>query len=394
MKTDSKQLKSVLAGLVEIQSFTGQTSSIVEHLQNQLELLGYQVSVEKSTPDWRSRDFQGSPPFLLATQRPEYIIAYPPRKYDSGLLLFAHYDTETLTRVSASFNLIEDELKFYGHGIADDKAGIAAILLAVENLNLLNCKNLPAVVFAQSKQGGSFGMSEAIANVKNRIAAIYAHPAESNQGFGQIKTASRGIATFRLEFKGLLPSESEENTPASADPRQGQSAVLSASEFISQVHNWNDPDIVWLATGISSQNKSFQVPVLCEVLISVWFKRFSTQEVATILAERLAVFTAKLNLAHQPLLKMLGIRANPAVTRDQKFIEKVKAIITQHTSQYVAEYDWHAASDIRFPVLHLDIPAVGLGCIAGGFYGGAEWVDKESFKQFIEILIQLSRDIP
>jgi hypothetical protein len=392
MKIGTERVQSVLAELVEIPSFTGQVSALVESLQNQLKKLGYEVLLEKSTLDGWVYDPQGTPPVSISSQCPEYIIAYPPVDHDSGLLLFAHYDTENSIEVSPIFNLTEDETKYYGHGIADDKAGIAAILLAIENLNLLGCDKLPAVIFAQSKQGGCFGMSEAVSKVKNRVAALYAHPSESNQGFGQIKTASRGIATFYIGFQGVLPRVSEENTPASADPRQGQSAVLLASEFILTIQSWNDPDVVWLVTEISSTNKPFQVPVLCELLISVWFTQLNTQEVSTLLTKRLAVFAAKKNLDNEPYLKITGIRANPAATMDQEFIKRTKNIITKYSCQSVVEYDWHSASDIRFPILHLGIPAAGLGCIAGGFYGGVEWIDKLSFEQFIEILTQFSID--
>lgn len=392
MNADIERFRSVLAELVEIRSFTGEVSPLIERLRNRLEKLGYQVIVGISTPEDWSHDVQGSPPLLSSVQQPEYIIAYPPIHQDSNLLLFAHYDTENYAETPTVFNLTEDETKFYGHGIADDKAGIAAILLTIENLNFLGCKKFPAVVFAQAKQGGCFGMSKAISKVKNRIAAVYAHPAESNKGFSQIKTASRGIATFSLEFKGKLPYESEENTPASADPRQGQSAILLASQFILNIQSWNDPDIVWLASEIVSKNKNFQVPMSCEVLISTWFRRFGIQEVSNILIERLTLFAAKLNLNNQFLPKIIGLRANPAVALDQEFIESIKNIIAEHTSEAAMEYDWHAASDIRFPILHLGIPAVGLGCIGGGFYGGIEWINKSSFQQFTDILTNLSKD--
>ena len=72
----------------------------------------------------------------------------------------------------------------------------------------------------------------------------------------------------------------------------------------------------------------------------------------------------------------------------------VKEIIFLYTSEDVEDYDWHSASDIRFPILHLGIPTVGLGCLAGGFYGGKEWIDKDSFHQFVQILTQLSRRYP
>lgn len=393
-KLNSERDLQVLQELVSIPSFVGSDSRLLEVLADRLKLLNYEVTIETSNPSNWLNDIQGSPPLLTEYDQPKYLIAYPPKNRDSGLLLFAHYDTEKPNEnvIKLAFTVYEEDAKFFGCGIADDKAGIAAILLAIEKLCFVPQQKLPAIVFAQAKHGGCYGMSQAIQSLKNRTAAIYCHPAESNQGFSQIKVASRGIATFELEFLGSLPTPSEENTPASADPRNGISALSLGWKFISEVENWNDQNIVWLVSEVSTVGRDYQVPQSCKIKISIWFKELDLIEIKNVLHKRFLNFNENWKVSINSLPEMVGMRANPASTKDENFVEKVRSTIRKHTGELPTEYDWHAASDIRFPLLHLGIPSVGFGCLAGGFYGGEEWIDKQSFEQFVEIVFDLARN--
>ena len=386
--------RRVLQQIIGISSVAGLPTALVDFLSYRLKEFGYEVKIHQVQPDSWQYDAQGSPPSKQGTDFLDYIIAYPPLGKDSGLLLFAHYDTENFIGSELNLTLREDEGRFYGHGIADDKAGVAAILLSIENSKLAKDPYLPAVVFAQAKQGGSLGMSAAISQVTQRSAAIYAHPAESNQGFKQVKTASRGVANFELFFKGIAPLESEENTPVSADPREGLSAIEIAIKFIQEVTSWNDPDIVWLVSDVASSGSHFQVPIECRVRVSVWFKKLTIKDISSILQSRYGFIVRKISPIENPLPQLVGIRANPAESSSNELVKLVKEIIFLYTSEDVEDYDWHSASDIRFPILHLGIPTAGLGCLAGGFYGGKEWIDKDSFHQFVQILTQLSRRYP
>lgn len=391
MKIDQPTIRALLQDLISIKSPVGAETTIIQYLQQRLQSSNYSVTVGTASPELWDMDHEGSPPLMDKFYEPEFIVAYPPVERDSGLLLFAHYDTEFPNSVDQFFDVTEDDTRYYGHGIADDKAGIAAILLSVENVINNKGSSLPAVVFAQAKHGGCFGMSEAIKSVKGRYAAIYAHPAESNAGFAQIKTASRGIATFTIKFFGLRPPESEENTPASADPRLGESALALAALCIQEITSWNDSDVVWLVSDLEVTNRDYQVPDACSLRVSAWFTSIRVDEVSQLLSERLKTLVLVHPSLQQPEVEITGIRANPAETIDRNFVATVKSVISKHTGKDVLEYEWHAASDIRFPLLHLQIPAVGFGCLAGGFYGGKEWIDKESFVTFVDILMELSQ---
>ena len=55
----------------------------------------------------------------------------------------------------------------------------------------------------------------------------------------------------------------------------------------------------------------------------------------------------------------------------------------------VETYDWHSASDIRFPMRCLDVPAVGFGATAGQFYGPNEWVDLASLHDSTAVVARM-----
>ena len=70
--------------------------------------------------------------------------------------------------------------------------------------------------------------------------------------------------------------------------------------------------------------------------------------------------------------------ANPAASGwDEPFCRVVREAVRETTGVAPVPYGAHAASDLRFPIRLRGIPAVGIGCRAGGFYGPDEWVDIE-----------------
>jgi acetylornithine deacetylase/succinyl-diaminopimelate desuccinylase-like protein len=84
------------------------------------------------------------------------------------------------------------------------------------------------------------------------------------------------------------------------------------------------------------------------------------------------------------------LSANPAATsRETTLVSAVEAAIEAETGRLPTAYEWHSASDIRFPILCHNLPAVGFGPLAGGFYGPHEWVEKASIHQTTAVLARL-----
>ena len=52
-------------------------------------------------------------------------------------------------------------------------------------------------------------------------------------------------------------------------------------------------------------------------------------------------------------------------------------------------YPAHVASDIRFSIRYLDAATVGLGALAGAFYGPNEWVDAEDMHRATRVIVRI-----
>ena len=88
-------------------------------------------------------------------------------------------------------------------------------------------------------------------------------------------------------------------------------------------------------------------------------------------------------------VELVGIRANPAHHPSSELQNRVREEIEKSTGAAIINYNWHSASDIRFPIRIKNIPAVGFGALAAGFYGGEEWVSLSSSIQTVECLLSL-----
>ncbi len=89
-----------------------------------------------------------------------------------------------------------------------------------------------------------------------------------------------------------------------------------------------------------------------------------------------------------------GVRANPASCAGSAFARAALATMAGVTGRPTEPYGWHSASDIRFPMRLLGVPAIGFGALAGGFYGAQEWVDVPSMRATTEALARILRAGP
>jgi len=61
--------------------------------------------------------------------------------------------------------------------------------------------------------------------------------------------------------------------------------------------------------------------------------------------------------------------------------------IARITGQEPKSYPNHYAGDIRYPIRLLDVPAYGIGSLAGNFYGPNEWVDIDDLVKLTAVLV-------
>jgi acetylornithine deacetylase/succinyl-diaminopimelate desuccinylase-like protein len=384
-----------LRQLIACPSITGMPSVIDDLLESELTSLGFDVKrIAVSMEDWPLH-IEGSPPQVGSGEIPDALIAYPKGYSGESLpLFFAHYDTEMPSKEWKldPFSLLQIGDWVYGLGAADDKGGIAAILTAVKAAASNEESILPILIFASGKQGGSLGMVQAFTNVQGASYAVYCHPAETGRGLSDLKVSSRGIATIRLTVRGRVPVPLEIRTPASADPRTGVNPASCIAELILEIDSWRDSEIVWSVNNLSSYAPKFGISDRIELDISAWFTRGMFSKILEIVSSRSEKSVALSGSGCDVSVELVGIRANPALHSSSELQNRVREEIEKSTGAVIINYDWHSASDIRFPIRILNVPAVGFGALAGGFYGGEEWVSLSSSMQTVECLVNLLKE--
>jgi acetylornithine deacetylase len=138
------------------------------------------------------------------------------------------------------------------------------------------------------------------------------------------------------------------------------------------------------------------IPVHCELEMRVLFDGGVTA------VELIAAADAQLARCERELACPTGrfsikrtcvpFRANPAATAwDSPLTRVVRESITRVTGRAPNPYGAHLASDLRFPLRIAACPALGIGSVAGGFYGPDEWVDVDDLHRLVQVLVMTAK---
>lgn len=393
VRTTSRWSTELLASLVACPSTTGKPSQINSLLEEALLNLDLEVSSREVGLDALSRNDEYSPPsHVEGTPSPAIIASWQGKAELPELLLFAHSDTEPVQDGWVQpYDMRVIDGRAVGLGVADDKGGIVAILAAVRAIREVGVAitRRPKIVFGSGKQGGALGMLPGVLAAEGVTGAVYSHPAESGNGLTHLKVASRGVVEVEVAVVGETPSPVEERTPVSADPRLGHNAAERAARLARVVTEQTDR-VVRTITGFSAHARPFEVPDSASFVVAHWFSEGSVAGVIDGLTQLLTSAAADdWERATPPRVTAVGIRANPASCAGTQFARWAASTVTSVTSHKIVDYAWHSASDIRFPIRCLGVPAVGLGAKAGNFYGPNEWVDLESLSTCSIVLARM-----
>ena len=385
--------EQLLSQLVACPSTTGCSSSIADLLQPVLIGLGCDVTRIPVDAGALADHPEYSPPAFVSGEQPDVLIGRCAVDPAAELMLFAHTDTEPVHDGWGSdpYELRIDGRRAIGLGVADDKAGVVAILAAVRAVREagISMTRAPRIVLGSGKQGGALGTLPGTLAAAGVSAAVYSHPAESGRGLQHLKVASRGVIEFDIVVEGRTPSTAEERTPISADPRQGRNAAERAARLVTALCEERN-GLVRTVTALTAHAQPFEVPSVARLRVAHWFGDDDIPAVTARLTQSVAAAAADdWERSHPPAITAVGLRANPASCAGAHFARWAEEILLQVTGAEVEIYEWHSASDIRLPMRCLGIPAVGFGALAGGFYGAEEWVDLPSLHQSAAVLARM-----
>jgi acetylornithine deacetylase len=144
------------------------------------------------------------------------------------LLVASHLDTVPVDHMSIDpFDPVVKDGRLFGRGSCDTKAGMAALLAALERVLARGslARNLIVVGEADEESSGSIGVADTLAHLEGtRIDwAIATEPTELC-----LVNAHKGTAVIRVEAHGRACH--------SSDPARGENAIVALSQAILGVH--------------------------------------------------------------------------------------------------------------------------------------------------------------
>ncbi len=393
------ELLGLLKELISVQSISGESAANAQEVvKNYLKKLPYRIeasadrpSLYEGHPEYMTPNPPGDGPFVN-------VVGWPRQQSPSTFAMFSHIDTHTVEEGWSSDPLTPKLVgnKLYGLGTADDKAGVAAMLVAAAALAGTGSP-LPVVMSLHGKGGGGRGslpVFDRLSKQEHRMGAVlYVHPAETGKGLVDIKNAVQGIADLQLKMSGWRGEALEIGSVDSAEWSAGGSAVDRCLELIEQLKQtvWKD---VLVNIGIIKGGDRIG-SVADEVTVTFRLK-FSGEHTWRALMNETqstieAFVEAKSTSSHryQAELIPVGYLTNPGAADWEAPASKVlRTAISQVTGTEPTAYPNHYAGDIRYPIRLLDVPAYGIGSIGGNFYLPDEWVDMDDLVRLVAVLIE------
>lgn len=342
------------------------------------------------------------PDVIQPGERTAVVAAWPGEGNGRRLLLFAHPDTEPLDLRSPwrwpRFDGLIEEGRLHGWGAADDLAGLAAMLCAVDAVRSFSASLQGTLMLASvSSKGHARGILPILDRLPPPDGALYLHPAESGRGLAEIKSATPGTARFVVRLAGRPPATMEpDQTPFA---REAINPVDKLVILIRTFQSWAEQSseagegvsahVTYVSTGDPTALQ--HVPVAGEFGGSLSYPPPMTPARA-----RIAVADAIFRAAdrdpwlkmHPPEIVWVSETVGAEIPPDHLFTQLASRCIAAVTGRAPALYRLHAASDIRHPIVYRSIPTLALGPLAGNLVqaGGVdEWVDLEEYLQTVKI---------
>jgi acetylornithine deacetylase len=393
-----------------LQAAAGGEAATQQWIAARLERLGCRVDHFSFSPVSLQIDYEFADSSLTEPATRTAIVGGVPGSGGRSLLLFAHSDCEPVGDLTgwrhAPFAGEVEGGRLYGWGIADDLAGIAAMLCALETLSAGGLRPGGAVTLASApSKRHARGIVAVLDHTGRADAALYLHPAESGHGLRDIKAITPGILRFLIAVEGRpAPTAEPEQAPfhhAAFNPIERAWEIARALKALGErrARERGHP----LADGADARSTNLQlayvqsgsrlalnrVPGSCDFAGSISFPPGDAVRDVQQRVEHVVRLTAAQDpwlRQSPPRLEWLEGTAGAEIPLDHPLYRAVSTAIHAATGIAPAPYALHAASDIRHPILRAGIPCVGIGSLAGDLAqgGGAdEWVDVDDFVRFV-----------
>lgn len=335
-----------------------------------------------------------------------------------SLLLFAHPDGEPVAGTDRwrhpPFAGVVDGGRVYGWGVADDLAGCAAAVLAIERLAGAAVPMGRAVFASTPSKRHARGVAALLHRGLRADAALYLHPAESGRGMGEIKAVASGHLDFTVTVTGRPPDTTEPGHTAfshlAVNPIDKALVIrdalmsLAAARAARVRHPLIEAE-VGRATNLhvsrircGEMQRLSRIAERCTLGAAVSFP--PGEALAAVRAEIEAAIAAAAAAdpwlaTHPPEVTFLAGVTGAEVSADHPLFRTAAAAVVAVTGAAPQVNPMHTSSDIRNPILQAAIPCVGLGCLGGDLSQNDrhdEWVDLADFLRMVEVTAGIVAD--
>lgn len=391
-------LVDLLSRLISIRSQSGETAELAQDVvKDFLAELPYRVEVFADNPSRFTEHAEFMPPDPPGDGPFVNVVGKPRGGPGARLAIFAHIDSHNVEEgwETDPYQAVTNDGRLYGLGSADDKGGVAAMLVAAAALAEAGGP-APIVISSHGKGGGSRGSLPVFERLKisgEKIdAVLYSHPAETGRGLDDIKNIVRGVLDTTLTVTGWQGEQLEIGTPDSALWADGGNAFEACLQAITHLKNGVLLDSEVNIGQFEAGDRAGSVPDRARAEIRVLFDGDHTwKELMSSMQSELDSFLATLPRGrgmYRSSIVSSGWRTNPgAVSWNAPQCRVLRRAIDEVTGKAPASYPNHYGSDIRYPIRLLGAPAFGVGSLGGNFYGPNEWVDSDDLVRLVAVLI-------
>lgn len=335
-----------------------------------------------------------------------------------SLLMFAHPDGEAVAGTEAwSHDPFAGEIdggRLYGWGVADDLAGCAAAVLAIEKAAASKAPMGRAVFASTPSKHYARGVAALLHDGLRADASLYLHPAESGVGMREIKAVASGQVEFRIIIRGKAPKTTEPvhttfshlgvNPVDKAVVLHGALTAL-AEDRAKRIHHPLIEAEVGRATNLhisrihcGEMRKFSRIVEVCEIGGAISFPPGETLDQVQSEVEGAVMAAARADewLASNPpeITWVTGVTGGEVPAAHPLYMTASGAV-TAVTGQAPHVNPMHTCSDIRNPIVEAGIPCVGLGCLGGDLSQNGrhdEWVDLADFLRMVDVTAKVVTD--
>lgn len=328
-----------------------------------------------------------------------------------SLLLFAHPDAEPIESAAAwtvpAFSGEVRDGRVHGWGVADDLAGIAVMIGAMEALSAAGVRLGGDVIVASTpSKRHARGIAKVLHHGYHADAALYLHPAKSGAGLREIKALASGQLEFTLTVRGKRPQTSEPGHTAfshlGVNPLDKARLLIDALARLSadRAERVRHPLLdaaVGRSTNIMISDLRFgagvlsQLPETLTLGGAVSFPPAETMEMvqgevgAAIAA---AVAADDWLVQHPPEMCWVSGVSASEVRDSDPFYRTVAGAVEAVCGFTPYVNAMHTSSDIRNPLVQKGIPTLGIGPLCGNLtHSGRidEWVDRDDYIRALKV---------